>query len=177
MLVVAVCALGFVGTAYLLAGGAPPEKPVEKDIVQTLTDNGNYKTLCDLITAAGLADTLKGKGPYTVLAPNDDAFKKLPAGTVDTLKKPENKDKLKALLLYHVVEGKLMVADMKKMKTLKTLNGAEITVTVKEDKLTLNGTTMITAADGSCSNGVLQGIDTVLSPPEKPAPPKDAPVK
>jgi transforming growth factor-beta-induced protein len=136
-----------------------------KDIVDTAVGAGTFKTLAAALGAAGLVDTLKGAGPFTVFAPTDDAFKKLPAGTVETLLKPENKDKLKALLTYHVVSGKVLAADVLKLdgKMVKTVNGAEIMISVKGGKVFLNDS-QVTTTDIQASNGVIHVIDTVLMP-------------
>lgn len=134
-----------------------------KDIVVTATEAGNFKTLCELLTTAGLVDTLKGEGPFTVFAPTDDAFAKLDKKTLEDLKKPENKSKLSGILTYHVAKGKHMAADVAKQKKIKTVNGAEATVTSKDNKVMID-TATVTKADIACSNGVIHVIDTVLSP-------------
>jgi transforming growth factor-beta-induced protein len=103
----------------------------KKDIVDTAVAAGSFHTLVAAVQAAGLAETLKGKGPFTVFAPTDDAFKKLPAGTVDTLLKPENKEKLKSILLYHVVSGEVTAAKVMKMSSAKTVNGQELKIMVQ----------------------------------------------
>ena len=137
-----------------------------QDIVDTAVSAGQFKTLAAALGAAGLVDTLKGKGPFTVFAPTDDAFAKLPAGTVEMLLKPENKDKLTAVLTYHVVPGKMMAADVVKLKDAKTVEGAMVTVAVKGDKVMINDATVV-KADIVTSNGVIHVIDTVLIPPAK----------
>jgi transforming growth factor-beta-induced protein len=134
-----------------------------KDIVDTAVAAGSFKTLVAAVKAAGLVDTLKSKGPFTVFAPTDDAFAKLPAGTVDTLLKPENKEKLKALLLYHVVAGDVTAADAMKLTSAKTVNGQSLTLMVHGDTLMVNDATVV-KADIQCSNGVIHVIDTVLMP-------------
>ena len=111
-----------------LAFGSVNVRAAEKDIVDTAVGAGQFKTLAAALTAAGLVETLKGPGPFTVFAPTDDAFAKLPAGTVKTLLKPENKEKLTAILTYHVVPGKLMAADVVKFDEAKTVNGAMVDV-------------------------------------------------
>jgi uncharacterized surface protein with fasciclin (FAS1) repeats len=135
----------------------------EKDIVDTAVAAGSFKTLATALQAAGLVDTLKGKGPYTVFAPTDEAFAKLPAGTVEDLLKPENKEKLRAILLYHVVAGKVTAKQVMKMKSAKTLNGESVTIAVKDGKVMVNNAT-VTQADIEASNGVIHVIDTVLLP-------------
>lgn len=133
------------------------------DVVDTAVAAGNFKTLVAAVQAAGLADTLKGQGPFTVFAPTDEAFAKLPAGTVDTLLKPENKDKLVAILTYHVVPGKVMAADVagKEVKA-KTVQGSELTVNGK-DGVTVDGAKVI-QADIVADNGVIHVIDAVIMP-------------
>ena len=140
----------------------PPQKL--GTIVDVATADGRFTTLVAALQAAGLVDTLKGDGPFTVFAPTDDAFKKLPAGTVDTLLKPENLAKLKNILLYHVVSGKLMAADVVKLTSAKTVLGQDITITVKDGKVYLNGNVQIIITDIPASNGVIHVIDAVLLP-------------
>ena len=138
----------------------------EKDIVDTAVGAGSFNTLVAAVKAAGLVDTLKGPGPFTVFAPTDDAFKKLPAGTVEDLLKPENKAKLTAILTYHVVSGKMMAAEVVKMKSLKSVQGSPIKVTVKGDKVTVAKAAVV-KTDVMASNGVIHVIDTVMMPPAK----------
>ncbi|MBC7953048.1 MAG: fasciclin domain-containing protein [Rhodospirillaceae bacterium] len=133
------------------------------DIVDTASSAGSFNTLVTAIKAAGLVDTLKGPGPFTVFAPTDDAFAKLPAGTLDNLLKPENKKQLTSILTYHVVPGKVMSKDIAGKRTMaKTVEGSELTIDatsgVKVDKAT------VTKADIDTSNGVIHVIDTVLMP-------------
>lgn len=135
-----------------------------KNIVDTAVSAGQFETLAAALGAAGLVDTLKGDGPFTVFAPTDAAFAKLPEGTIETLLKPENKDKLTAVLTYHVVSGKVMAADVVKISEADTVNGAEIDVAVKDGAVMINNAT-VTAADVGASNGVIHVIDTVLLPP------------
>lgn len=133
------------------------------DIVDTAVAAGSFKTLVAAVTAAGLVDTLKGTGPFTVFAPSDDAFAKLPAGTVDDLVKPENKAKLTRILTLHVVPGKVMAADVtgKKMNPA-SVSGEKLDVD-GTDRVTVNGA-KITSADIECTNGVIHVIDTVIMP-------------
>ena len=131
------------------------------DIVDTAVSAGNFTTLVTAVKAAGLVDTLKGAGPFTVFAPTDEAFAKLPPGTVDALLK--DTDKLKAILLYHVVSGKVMAADVMKMKTAKTVEGGSVKIHEMGDKVMINNATVI-KADIICDNGVIHAIDTVLMP-------------
>jgi len=135
-----------------------------KDIVDTAVAAGQFKTLAAALGAAGLIETLKGKGPFTVFAPTDDAFSKLPPGTVEGLLKPENKAKLTAILTYHVVAGKVTAADVVKLKDAKTVNGATVKITVNGKTVTINDA-KVTKADIVASNGVIHVIDTVLLPP------------
>jgi uncharacterized surface protein with fasciclin (FAS1) repeats len=133
------------------------------DIVDTAVAAGTFKTLVAAVTAAGLGATLKGEGPFTVFAPSDDAFAKLPAGTVDELVKPENKDKLTAILTYHVMAGKVMAADIagKKLEPA-TVNGEMLHVDATNG-VKINDASVVTA-DIECTNGVIHVIDAVLMP-------------
>ncbi len=134
------------------------------DIVDTAVSAGNFNTLVAAVKAAGLVDTLKGAGPFTVFAPTDEAFAKLPPGTVDgLLKDPE---KLKTILLYHVVSGKVMAADVMKMKTAKTVEGGSLRIHEMGGKVMVNNAT-VTKTDIICDNGVIHVIDTVLMPKPK----------
>ena len=133
-----------------------------KDIVAVASANGSFKTLVAAVKAAGLVETLQGKGPFTVFAPTDEAFAKLPAGTVESLLKPENKAKLVAILTYHVVGAKVMAAAVK-TGMVKTVNGAELDVKAWDGKVSVNGA-KVTAADVAASNGVIHVIDTVVLP-------------
>ncbi len=133
------------------------------DIVDTAVAAGTFKTLVAAVTAADLGATLKGEGPFTVFAPTDDAFAKLPAGTVEDLAKPENKAKLAAILTYHVMSGKVMAADVVGQKLEPaTVNGATLHVD-GSDGVTVNGANVVTA-DIDCTNGVIHVIDAVLIP-------------
>ena len=139
------------------------EEPAKKDIVDTAVAAGNFKTLAAALKAAGLIDTLKGPGPFTVFAPTDAAFAKLPAGTVEDLLKPENKQKLVAILTYHVVPARAMSKDVAGMKSAKTVNGKKLMLKVIGDKVMVNDAT-VTKADIEASNGVIHVIDSVLLP-------------
>ena len=133
------------------------------DVVDTAIAAGNFKTLVAAVQAAGLVDTLKGKGPFTVFAPTDEAFAKLPAGTVEMLLKPENKDKLVAILTYHVVPGKVMAADVAgKELMVKSVEGAEIDVNGKDGVMVDNA--KVIKADIVTDNGVIHVIDAVIMP-------------
>jgi uncharacterized surface protein with fasciclin (FAS1) repeats len=153
-LAIALLSLGF--WSQSLAGG-------QKDIVDTAVGAGSFKTLVKAVQAAGLAGTLKGKGPFTVFAPTDAAFGKLPKGTLETLVKPENKAKLTAILTYHVVPKKLMAKDVKGMKSAKTVNGKDLSFSVKDGAVMVDGAKVI-KADIVTSNGVIHVIDSVVIP-------------
>lgn len=133
------------------------------DIIDTAVAAGSFKTLASVVTAAGLIDTLKGTGPFTVFAPNDEAFAKLPAGTVDDLLK--DIPKLKAILTYHVVAGKVMAADVLKMdgQSATTVNGETLQISTTGG-VKLNGNVHVTKTDIECTNGVIHIVDTVLLP-------------
>ena len=135
----------------------------KKDIVDTAVAAGDFKTLAAALQAAGLVDTLKGAGPFTVFAPTDEAFAKLPAGTVEDLLKPENKQKLVSILTYHVVAGDVMAKDVVKLSEAKTVNGKEVKIMVEGGKVMVDGAN-VTKTDIKCSNGVIHVIDTVLLP-------------
>jgi uncharacterized surface protein with fasciclin (FAS1) repeats len=149
------------------AAGATTAKMADAkmvDIVDTAVAAGSFKTLAAALTAAGLVDTLKGPGPFTVFAPTDEAFAKLPKGTLEDLLKPENKEKLAGILKYHVVSGKVAAADVVKLKTAKTVNGKDVAIEVKGADVMLNATTKVTKTDIMASNGIIHVIDTVLLP-------------
>jgi uncharacterized surface protein with fasciclin (FAS1) repeats len=133
------------------------------DIVDTAVGNDDFKTLVAAVTAADLVETLKSEGPFTVFAPTDAAFAALPEGTVEDLLKPENKDKLIAVLTYHVVAGKVMAADVVELTSAKTVQGGEVTIAVTDGKVTVDGAN-VTATDIECSNGVIHVIDAVILP-------------
>lgn len=135
----------------------------EKDIVDTAVAAGDFKTLAAALQAAGLVETLKGAGPFTVFAPTDEAFAKLPAGTVENLLKPENKQKLISILTYHVVAGDVMAKDVVKLHEAKTVNGQDVKIMVDGSKVLIDHST-VTKTDIQCSNGVIHVIDTVLMP-------------
>jgi uncharacterized surface protein with fasciclin (FAS1) repeats len=139
--------------------------PSTIDVVATAMQAGKFKTLCAAVEAAGLASTLQGEGPFTVFAPTDEAFAKLPAGTVESLLKPENKSKLVAVLTYHVVPGRVFSDKAVASKTLKTVQGQEITIAVKDGKAMADKATIV-KTDIDASNGVIHVIDAVLMPAE-----------
>ena len=137
-----------------------------KDIVDTAVADGRFTTLVSAVQAAGLVDTLKGEGPFTVFAPTDEAFASLPAGTLDTLLLPENKQKLTDILLYHVVPGKVMAADVADLTNASTVLGKDAAIKVEDGKVFLNDTTQVIITDIETSNGVIHVIDSVLLPPQ-----------
>ena len=151
-------------TAALMIAGPAFAGGHSKDIVDTAVGAGSFGTLVAAVQAAGLVDTLKGEGPFTVFAPTDAAFAALPAGTVEELLKPENKDKLTAILTYHVVAGKVMSGDLSDGLSAATVNGANITIGPMGG-VTVNGAN-VTQADIEASNGVIHVIDAVILPPE-----------
>ena len=138
----------------------------KKDIVDTAVEAGSFKTLVTAVKAAGLVDTLKGKGPFTVFAPTDEAFAKLPKGTVASLLKPENKQKLVDILTYHVVSGKVKAKKAAKLDSAKTVNGAKITIKPSGKTLMINQAKVV-KADIKTSNGIIHVIDAVLLPTPK----------
>ena len=137
---------------------------MKKDIVTTAVDAGSFKTLAKALTEAGLIETLKGDGPFTVFAPTDDAFAKLPKGTLESLLK--DKESLKKVLLYHVVAGNVTSAEVVKLKDAKTIEGSNVMIKVKDGNVMINNA-KVTTADVKASNGVIHIIDTVLLPPTK----------
>lgn len=138
------------------------DKMAKADIVDTAVAAGDFNTLVAAVKAAGLVETLKGDGPFTVFAPTDAAFAKLPEGTVESLLKPENKDKLVAILTYHVVPAKVKSKDVKPMKA-PTVNGAQATITVKDGTVMIDDAKVV-KTDIYASNGVIHVIDTVIMP-------------
>jgi uncharacterized surface protein with fasciclin (FAS1) repeats len=139
-------------------------RAAETDIVDTAIAAGQFETLAAALDGAGLVATLKGQGPFTVFAPTDAAFAKLPAGTVDDLLRPENKAKLAAILTYHVVPGRVTAADAVRLKEAKTVNGEMVDVRADGGSVMINDA-KVTAADVAASNGVIHVIDTVILPP------------
>ena len=138
---------------------------MKKDIVDVAAANGSFSTLVAAVKAAGLVDTLKGEGPFTAFAPTDEAFAKLPAGTVENLLKAENKDKLVAILTYHVVSGKVMAADVVTLTSAATVQGQSVNVATNNGAVMINDATVV-KADVKATNGVIHVIDTVLLPKE-----------
>ncbi len=145
--------------------GAPDVWAKEKNIVETAAEAGKFATLTKALGAAGLVETLKGEGPFTVFAPTDEAFAKLPAGTLESLLKPENKDQLTAILTYHVVPGTVKAAEVVKLDEAKTVNGQKVTVKTSGDTVMINDA-KVTTTDIAASNGVIHVIDTVIMPPK-----------
>jgi uncharacterized surface protein with fasciclin (FAS1) repeats len=145
----------------VMVGGA--NMVASKNIVENAAGSADHTTLVTAVKAAGLAETLSGAGPFTVFAPTNAAFDKLPAGTVETLVKPESKAKLTGILTYHVVAGAVKAADLKDGQKVKTLQGEELTVSIKDGKVMINGAA-VTIADVVSSNGVTHVIDAVLMP-------------
>ena len=163
MKTIRILTLASILTASLFPGTAHAESKVAgKDIVAVASSAGSFNTLVAAVKAAGLVETLQGTGPFTVFAPTDDAFAKLPKGTVEDLLKPENKQKLIALLTYHVVPGKVMAADVKTMQA-KTVNGQSLDVKVADGAVTVDNAKVV-KTDVAASNGVIHVIDTVVMP-------------
>jgi uncharacterized surface protein with fasciclin (FAS1) repeats len=148
-----------------LAIGSTFARATNQDIVDTAVGAGQFKTLAAALQAADLVDTLKGAGPFTVFAPTDAAFAKLPAGTVESLLKPENKAKLTAILTYHVVPGTVKAEQVTKLDEAKTVNGAMVKITTDQGKVMINDATVV-KPDITASNGVIHVIDKVILPPQ-----------
>ena len=159
----AIGALILTGFTASLTSLAEDSMSGQKDIVDTAIAAGQFNTLAAALGAADLVTTLKGDGPFTVFAPTDAAFAKLPAGTVESLLKPENLDQLVAILTYHVVPGKVMAKDVVKLSQASTVNGSDLSIKVMDEKVRINDATVI-AADVVASNGVIHVVDTVILP-------------
>ena len=153
--------VGFAATAAMAGTYKANQSP--GTIVAVAAANPDFSTLVTAVKAAGLVDTLNSKGPFTVFAPTNEAFAKLPAGTVENLLKPENKEKLAAILTYHVVAGKVTAAQVVKLKSAKTVNGKPVTIKVDSAGVMLNDA-KVSATDVMAGNGVIHVIDTVLIP-------------
>ncbi len=153
----------FVAVLVIATAAFAADKGGPKDIVDTAVAAGKFNTLAKALQAAGLVETLKGNGPFTVFAPTDEAFAKLPAGTVDELLKPENKEKLTKILTYHVVSGKVTSKEVVKLNEAKTVNGEEVKIKTKGGKVFVNNAQVI-SPDVKASNGVIHVIDSVLLP-------------
>ena len=149
--------------ALAVVTGAPRAAAADKDIVDTAVAAGSFTTLAKALQAAGLVQTLKGDGPFTVFAPTDEAFAKLPAGTLDDLLKPENKAKLQRILTYPVVPGKVMAADVVKLQSAKTASGDALSVAANGGTVRVGGARVV-KTDIAATNGVIHVIDTVLLP-------------
>lgn len=150
--------------AVLLSATGIQARAADKNIVQTAVAAGSFHTLAAALQAADLTDALEGPGPFTVFAPTDEAFKKLPPGTLEMLLKPENKEKLRAILTYHVVAGEVTAAQVMKLSSVKTLNGQSLTIATDDGAVMVNDAKVV-KADIHASNGVIHVIDTVLLPP------------
>jgi uncharacterized surface protein with fasciclin (FAS1) repeats len=156
-------ALGALGLSLSLGTSAQQHAMPSKDIVDTAVAAGSFKTLATALQAAGLVDTLKGKGPFTVFAPTDEAFAKLPAGTVAELLKPENRAKLTAILTYHVVPERVPASEVVKINSAKTVNGQSLAIKVNGGTVMVDNA-KVTQTDILCSNGVIHVIDSVVLP-------------
>lgn len=144
-------------------GGYKDEAKATPDIVDTAASAGTFNTLVAAVKAADLVDTLKGEGPFTVFAPTDEAFAKLPAGTVESLLLPENKDKLVAILTYHVVAGSVSASDVVKLTSANTVQGSSVAISVKDGQVSINNATVV-KTDIQAGNGIIHVIDTVMMP-------------
>ena len=153
-------------TAIVMAGaaGSTALRAQNADIVDTAVAAGSFKTLAKALQAADLVATLKGTGPFTVFAPTDEAFAKLPAGTIDSLLKPENKDRLRRVLTYHVVAGKVMAADAAKLTSAKAVSGDALKISAQGGGVMV-GAAHVVKTDIAASNGVIHVVDAVLLPP------------
>jgi uncharacterized surface protein with fasciclin (FAS1) repeats len=157
--VAAFASLAFAATAF--AGYDAAKK--QGDIVDVAVSAGQFNTLAAALQAADLVDTLKGDGPFTVFAPTDEAFAKLPEGTVETLLRPENRDQLVAILTYHVVPGSVYAADVVKLDKATTVNGSDVSIKVADGSVRVDGANVV-KTDIAASNGVIHVIDTVILP-------------
>lgn len=164
-LTMAAVAVTAFGLAVGSSNGHATDHAADKDIVDTAVEAGQFTTLAAALEAAGLVETLKGDGPFTVFAPTDEAFAKLPDGTVETLLMPENRDQLTAILTYHVVPGSVMAADVVTLDEAETVNGEMLTISTSGDSVMVNDAT-VTATDIAASNGVIHVVDSVILPPE-----------
>ena len=159
-------ALGVVAVATFIGTAASPVRAQQKDIVDTAVAAGSFKTLAAALQAAGLVETLKGKGPFTVFAPTDAAFAKLPAGTVESLLLPENREKLRRILTYHVVSGAVKSDRVVTMTSAKAVSGDTIMIKTMAGKVMVDNA-HVTTTDILTSNGVIHVIDSVIMPAEK----------
>lgn len=163
-LLVIMLSLVLVSSSIYASGDDKSTTSTQKDIVTTAVDAGSFKTLAAALQAANLVETLKGEGPYTVFAPTDEAFAKLPEGTVEALL--NDKEALTQILLYHVVSGKVTSGEVVKLESAKTVEGQEVMIKVSEGSVYINNS-KVTSADVMASNGVIHVIDTVLIPEKK----------
>lgn len=160
-ILISAMAVGIMATPAIAGDGM--KQKTKQNIVEVAAGNPDFETLVAAIKAADLVETLSGKGPFTVFAPTDDAFAKLPPGTLEDLLKPENKEKLVSILTYHVVSGKVKAADVVKLDTATTVNGKAADVNVANGQVTIDNAN-VTATDIAASNGVIHVIDTVIIP-------------
>ena len=160
-LAIAAVVAGYALMTSIAVAGSYEKK--NSDIVDTAVAAGSFSTLAAALEAGDLVGTLKSDGPFTVFAPTDEAFAKLPEGTVENLLKPENKDQLVAILTYHVVPGKVMAADVVTLSSATTVNGADLSISVEDEMVFVNDAKVITT-DVMASNGVIHVVDTVLLP-------------
>jgi uncharacterized surface protein with fasciclin (FAS1) repeats len=158
--IVSIAAIATLSAGLVFAGSYGKKS---NDIIDVAVNAGSFKTLAAALTAADLVDTLKGDGPFTVFAPTDEAFSKLPAGTVESLLMPENRDQLIAILTYHVVAGKVTAADVIKLDSATTVNGQNVSIKVMEGNVMVDNATVSTA-DVMADNGVIHIIDQVILP-------------
>lgn len=158
----AILGLALLSPAAFAGGKSQPKQ----NIVETAVAAGSFKTLVAAVQAAGLADTLSAPGPYTVFAPTDEAFAKLPAGTVESLLKPENREKLRAILTYHVVPGNVMAKDVVSLNKAKTVNGQSVKIKVDGANVMVDNANVV-KTDIAASNGVIHVIDTVILPQDR----------
>jgi len=157
--------IGIVAALVAVSGARSVAQAPSKDIVETAVAAGSFTTLAKALQAAGLVETLKGKGPFTVFAPTDEAFAKLPAGTLDALLKPENKAKLTRILTSHVVAGKVGSAQVVKMKSAKAVSGVTLAITTSGKTVMVDNATVV-KTDIAASNGIIHVIDSVIVPPD-----------
>lgn len=166
-LLVVLAAVSFVsGSVYAgscSSGSAKAHSHDSMDIVDTAVEAGSFNTLVAAVKAADLVETLKGEGPFTVFAPSDEAFAKLPEGTVENLLKPENRAQLQAILTYHVVAGSVKAEDVVKLDSAMTVQGQEVAIVVNDDGVTVDGAKVV-QTDIETSNGIIHVIDTVILP-------------
>jgi uncharacterized surface protein with fasciclin (FAS1) repeats len=167
MKILSLLTMSLVALSSVLQGIASAEPAKEKSLIEIAAGNDDFSTLVAAVKAAGLVETLSGKGPFTIFAPTNAAFDKIDKGTLASLLKPENKEKLAAILTYHVVAAKVMAADAVKLDKAKTVNGGEFSISVKDGSVFLNGNSKVVKTDLVGSNGVIHVIDTVIMPPEK----------